>query len=193
MMLITALTMSASLHLTLEKWVGDDLVSDTLLKDTTVVVTEFEYDEDLEEAEMGVAGELYSEETQKVEVTVTRKRTGVIDQFCAAGECIPGNEDTVQVLEFTIGTEPAMRRWFSHYTPMAIGEETIIYTFDDKVNPAVKLTVVYNYAGTAVENVVVKPTNGIIYTISGQAMGKKELEELPAGTYIQDGRKIHKQ
>ena len=190
-----AISMSASFHLTIEKWVEDDLVSTDVTKDTTIVVSEYEYDEDLEEATMGVEGVMYSDETENITVSITRSATGIFDQFCAAGNCIPGNSELTQELNFTVGTLSSMRRWFTHYTVYEAGTETIAYTFDDGINPTLTLTVKYSYndENTAVEDVVVRPTDNAIYNLLGQRMPTNELSELPAGIYIVNGKKIIKQ
>ena len=190
-----AISMSASFHLTIEKWVEDDLVSTDITKDTTIVVSEYEYDEDLEEATMGVEGVMYSDDTQDITVSITRSATGILDQFCAAGNCVPGNSELTQELNFTVGTLSSMRRWFTHYTVYEAGTETIAYTFDDGINPTLTLTVKYSYKdeNTAVEDVVVRPTDNAIYNLLGQRMPTNELSELPAGIYIVNGKKIIKQ
>ena len=190
-----AISMSASFHLTIEKWVEDDLVSTDITKDTTIVVSEYEYDEDLEEATMGVEGVMYSDETENITVSITRSATGIFDQFCAAGNCVPGNSELTQELNFTVGTLSSMRRWFTHYTVYEAGTETIAYTFDDGINPTLTLTVKYSYndEDTAVEDVVVRPTDNAIYNLLGQRMPTNELSELPAGIYIVNGKKIIKQ
>ena len=188
-----AISMSASFHLTIEKWVEDDLVSTDITKDTTIVVSEYEYDEDLEEATMGVEGVMYSDDTQDITVSITRSATGIFDQFCAAGNCVPGNSELTQELNFTVLS--SMRRWFTHYTVYEAGTETIAYTFDDGINPTLTLTVKYSYndENTAVEDVVVRPTDNAIYNLLGQRMPTNELSELPAGIYIVNGKKIIKQ
>ena len=190
-----AISMSASFHLTIEKWVEDDLVSTDITKDTTIVVSEYEYDEDLEEATMGVEGVMYSDDTENITVSITRSATGIFDQFCAAGNCVPGNSELTQELNFTVGTLSSMRRWFTHYTVYEAGTETIAYTFDDGINPTLTLTVKYSYKdeNTAVEDVVVRPTDNAIYNLLGQRMPTNELNELPAGIYIVNGKKIIKQ
>lgn len=190
-----AISMSASFHLTIEKWVEDDLVSTDVTKDTTIVVSEYEYDEDLEEATMGVEGVMYSDDTENITVSITRSATGIFDQFCAAGNCVPGNSELTQELNFTMGTLSSMRRWFTHYTVYEAGTETIAYTFDDGINPTLTLTVKYSYKdeNTAVEDVVVRPTDNAIYNLLGQRMPTNELSELPAGIYIVNGKKIIKQ
>lgn len=190
-----AICMSASFHLTIEKWVEDDLVSIDVTKDTTIIVTEYEYDEDLEEATMGVEGVMYSDESQQITVSITRSAEGIFDQFCAAGNCVPGNSELTQELEFTIGSMASMRRWFTHYTVYEAGTETIVYSFNDGINPALTLTVKYSYEDedTAVDNVVVLPTNNIIYNLLGQRMPTTNWEDLSAGIYIINGKKYIKQ
>ncbi len=191
-----AISMSASFHLTIEKWVEDDLVSIDVTKDTTIIVTEYEYDEDLEEATMGVEGVMYSDESQQITVSITRSAEGIFDQFCAAGNCVPGNSELTQELEFTIDTQCTdMRRWFTHYTVDEAGTETIVYSFNDGINPALTLTVKYSYMDedTAVDNVVVLPTNNIIYNLLGQRMPTTNWEDLSAGIYIINGKKYIKQ
>ena len=107
--LCAALSMQAGLHLNYEKWVNDEQVITEVTENTTITVTEYEYDEDLEEALMEVKGQLYSDESQNITVTITRQSTGIIDQFCAAGNCVPGNGELTQVCEFVVGTM-AMQR-----------------------------------------------------------------------------------
>ena len=189
-----ALAMQASFHLTLEKWIEEDLVTTDITKDTTIVVTEYEYDEDLEEALMEVRGQLYSDESQNITVTITRKNTGIIDQFCAAGNCVPGNGELTQVCEFTVGTADLQRSWFTHYTPIEPSTEVIVYTFNDGVNPTIKLTVRYSYEDdeTAVEEVIARPNDNIIYNLLGQRMPTTNWEEVSAGIYIINGKKYIK-
>ena len=190
-----AVAMHASFHLSIEQWVGDDLVSIDITKDTTLIITEYEYDEDLEEATMGVEGVMYSDESQQITVSITRSAKGIFDQFCAAGNCVPGNGELTQEIYFSIGSSPAMRRWFTHYTVYEAGTETIVYSFDDGINPALTLTVKYSYEDedTAIDNVVVLPTNNIIYNLLGQRMPTTNWEDLSAGIYIINGKKYIKQ
>ena len=189
------ISMSASFHLTIEKWVEDDLVSIDVTKDTTIIVTEYEYDEDLEEATMGVEGVMYSDESQQITVSITRSAKGIFDQFCAAGNCVPGNGELTQEIYFSIGSSPAMRRWFTHYTPLADGAETITYAFNDGTNPVVTLTVKYSYNEdkSAVENIVITPQYTGIYNLLGQRMQTTDWAELPSGIYIINGKKYIKQ
>ena len=192
-MLCAALSMQAALHLNYEKWVDDEQVITEVTENTTILVTEYEWDEDLEEALMEVRGQLYSDESQNITVSITRQSTGILDQFCAAGNCVPGNGELTQVCDFTIGSNPMQRSWFTHYTPQEAGNEVISYKFNDGVNPTITLTIKYSYLMTAVENVVAPQHNGKIYNLLGQEMPATELNELPKGIYIINGKKYIKQ
>jgi hypothetical protein len=185
--------MQAGLHLNYEKWVGDEKVVTEVTKNTTITVTEYEWDEDLEEALMEVKGQLYSDESNNITVTITRQNTGVIDQLCAAGNCVPGNGELNQVCEFVVGTMAMQRSWFTHYTPMEAGSEVISYEFNDGVNPSITLTIKYSYKTTAVEDVEIRPTSNVIYNLLGQKMPTTEISELPKGIYIINGKKFIKQ
>ena len=188
-----AFSMQAGLHLTVNQVIDEEDVTTEITQNTTIRVTEYEWDEDLEEATMGVTGQLYSDESQNITVTITRQNTGIIDQLCAAGNCVPGNEELKQVCEFTIGSMPFQRTWFTHYTPIEAGNEVISYEFNDGVNPTITLTIKYSYLMTAVENVVAPQHNGKIYNLLGQEMPTTELSELPKGIYIINGKKYIKQ
>ena len=190
--LCTALGMQAALHLNYEKWEGDEQVITEVTESTTILVTEFEWDEDLEEALMEVRGKLYSDESQNIKVTITRQNNGVIDQFCAAGKCVPGNGELKQVCEFVVGSSAMQQTWFTHYTPTEAGNELISYEFNDGVNPAITLTIKYSYLMTAVEDVVAPQHNGKIYNLLGQQMSTTDLSELPKGIYIINGKKVVK-
>ena len=191
--LCIALSTQAALHLNYEKWEGDEKVVTEVTQNTTITITEYEWDEDLEEALMEVRGQLYSDESQNITVTITRQSTGVIDQLCAAGNCVPGNGELNQVCEFVVGAVEMQRSWFTHYTPMEAGEEVISYEFNDGVNPTITLTIKYSYLMTAVEDVVAPQYNGKIYNLLGQEMPSTELSELPKGIYIINGKKYIKQ
>jgi hypothetical protein len=191
--LCAAFSMQAALHLNYEKWEGDEKVVTEVTQNTTITITEYEWDEDLEEALMEVRGQLYSDESNNITVTITRQSEGVIDQFCAAGNCVPGNGELTQVCEFVVGAMEMQRSWFTHYTPMEASNEEISYEFNDGVNPAITLTIKYSYMMTAVENVVTPQHNGKIYNLLGQEMPATELSELPRGIYIINGKKYIKQ
>ena len=191
--LCAAWSMQAALHLTVNQVIDDEDVTTEITKDTTLLVTEYEWDEDLGEGLMEVRGQLYSDESQNITVTITRQNTGIIDQLCAAGNCIPGNGELNQVCEFVVGTMAMQRSWFTHYTVFEPCIEVIEYAFNDGVNPTITLTIKYSYLMTAVENVVAPQHNGKIYNLLGQEMHATELSELPKGIYIINGKKYIKQ
>ena len=188
-----AFSMQAGLHLSVNQMIDDEEVATEITENTTITVTEYEWDEDLEEATMGVTGQLYSDESQNITVTITRQSMGIIDQLCAAGNCVPGNGELTQVCEFVVGTMEMQRSWFTHYTPIEASNEEISYEFNDGMNPAITLTIKYSYLMTAVENVSTTQTNGKIYNLLGQEMPTTELSELPKGIYIINGKKYIKQ
>ena len=190
--LCTALYMQGALHVTVYQMIDDEEVTTELTQNTTITVSDYEWDEDLEEATMGITGNLYSDETQNISVTITRQSTGIIDQFCAAGNCVPGNGELSQKCDFTIGNQPIQRSWFTHYSPLQPSEEVISYTFNDGVNPAITLTIKYSYLITAVEDIVAPQFSSDIYNLLGQKMPSNELSELPAGIYIINGKKYIK-
>lgn len=194
--LCTALSMQATIHLTYQQWVGDDLVNTNITKDTTIIVTEYEYDEDLEEATMHIKGTLYSDVSENITATITRQATGIIDQFCAGENCIPGNKDLTQEIGLKIGSLPSDRQWIAHFTPTEPGVTTIKYGFNDYSNTfgsQIHLTVKYCYMTSAVEDIFSPQHNGKIYNLLGQEMPGTELNELPAGIYIINGKKYIKQ
>ena len=148
----------------------------------------------MEVALMEVKGQLYSDESQNITVTITRQSMGIIDQLCAAGNCVPGNGELTQVCEFVVGTMEMQRSWFTHYTPIEeASNEEISYEFNDGVNPTITLTINYSYKTTAIDHVVAPQHNGKIYNLLGQEMPSTELSELPKGIYIINGKKIIKQ
>ena len=188
-----AFSMQAGLHLSVNQMIDEEEVATEITGNTTITVTEYEWDEDLEEALMEVRGQLYSDESQNITVTITRQSMGIIDQLCAAGNCVPGNGELTQVCEFVVGTMEMQRSWFTHYTPIEASNEEISYEFNDGVNPTITLTIKYSYLMTAVENVSTTQTNGKIYNLLGQEMPTTELSELPKGIYIINGKKYIRQ
>ena len=103
-------------------------------------------------------------------VTITRSSEGLTDEFCCAGQCIGGNEETSQTLHFAPG---GMASWYIHYTPTPGSYETITYLFDDG-SESRTLTVHYDYTTQGMETVESRKSkveskkilrDGIIYII----------------------------
>lgn len=87
--------------------------------------------------------------TNPLTVTITRSSEGLIDEFCCAGQCIGGNEETSQTLHFAPG---GMASWYVHYTPTPGSYETITYLFDDGSENRT-LTVHFDYTTQGVESI----------------------------------------
>ena len=75
-------------------------------------------------------------------VNITRSSAGLSDEFCL-GQCIPGNGQTTETLQFT---PSGMESWYAHYSPVPNSHETIVYTFTD-ANESLTITVHY-FLGT---------------------------------------------
>lgn len=164
----------------------EDIVT-TITKDTTFIVTNYEEDWD-GNPEMSAKGQV-SSTSDKITVTIERSAEGLNDQFCL-GACLRGNGEKTQVEELKLGP---VNIWLAHFYPTEPSETTIAYTFDDGVNPSITLTIKYSYLMTAVEDVVAPQYNGKIYNLLGQEMPVSELNELPKGIYIINGKKYIKQ
>ena len=167
----------------------EEEVITNVTKDTTIIISDYEEDFFTEQIVMSLNGYLTTT-SKTVNVTINRSATGLQDEFCM-GECHMGNGELEQDLSLTI--KNTLSSWFAHYYPAEASTITIVYTFNDGVNPAIALTVKYCYLTNAVENVVTLPYNGKIYNLLGQEMPVSELNELPKGIYIINGKKYIKQ
>lgn len=112
---------------------------------------------------MGVEGALSYESS--LTVTITRATTSLEDEFCCSGQCIPGNGQTIQSINYSPNSHTT---WFAHYYPAADSQETIVYTFATETEIKT-LTVHYNYSAEGVEEVKTNNAgtkvirNGILY------------------------------
>ena len=182
---LCAITASASLHVYVKN-------TDTLLKgDTKITITEFE--EEFGDWVATVNGQVRSDETHKISVTITRSNTDFEDSFCtSSGQCINSNKELTQNINFTV-SNPMESDITIHYYPAATGTETIAYTFSDGVNPSITLTVDYTFQGLGIEEVQATQHTQGIYTILGQRIAATDLHDLPKGIYIVNGKKFIKQ
>lgn len=167
----------------------EEEVITNVTKDTTIIISDFEEDFFTEKMVMSLNGYI-STTSQTVNVTITRSAQGLEDEFCM-GNCYIGNKELKQDLSLKISKNPSS--WFVHYYPAEASTKTIVYTFNDGVNPAIALTVNFCYLTNAVENVVAPQYNGKIYNLLGQEIPATELSELPKGIYIINGKKVIKQ
>ena len=183
------LTAHASMGLSISYWdENDEEVITEITKDTTIIVTEYEEDFISGKMVMSLAGYV-TPANKKLNVTIERSSIHSNDQFCL-GSCFQSNGELKQELSIDLVT--ATGDWQTHLYPTEPGTTTIAYTFDDSVNPAITLTVKYSYLTSAVDNVVASQHSGIIYSILGQKMPTTDLNELPAGIYIINGKKYIK-
>jgi len=185
------LTANAALTLTVQTVdENDEYVLTYITKDTTLVITDFEEDVFSGEVLMEARGYV-SSESSTMNVYIERSTLGMADQFCL-GSCINGNEELSQTLE-GLAMMSGDNLWFVHYYPKTVGTETIAYTFNDGINPAIKLTIEYVYQATGVDNITQSTTINAIYNLLGQRMPTQDINELPAGIYIINGKKHIKQ
>ena len=168
---------------------NEDETTLNITKDTTIVVTDYEEDFFSEEIVMSLNGSV-STSSKHLDVTISRSAAGLKDEFCL-GQCYTGNGQLQQDLSLDLTN--TVTGWFAHFNPVEAGTTTITYTFNDGVNPAIALTVKYNYLTSAVEDVLVPQHQGKIYNLLGQEMPAAELSELPKGIYIINGKKYIKQ
>jgi len=117
-----------------------------------LTITEAEEDILSGEMQMNLDGSLLCSEP--LSVTITRSAAGLKDEFCCAGQCTAGNGELSELLYFTPN---GLTTWFSHYTPVAGSNETIIYRFDDGIE-AQTITVHYDYSAQGIEPVTGNPS-----------------------------------
>lgn len=183
------LTAHAGMGLSISYWdENDEEVITKITKDTAIVVTEYEEDFISGKNVMSLNGYV-TPANKKLNITIERSATTLNDQFCL-GSCYQGNGELKQ--ELSIDLFSATGDWQTHFFPTEPGTITISYTFNDGVNPAITLTVKYSYLTSAVENIVAPQPNGVIYSILGQQMPSQNIDDLPAGIYIINGKKYIK-
>lgn len=182
-----AIASHASLHVFINE-IGEEGAS--LTEDTKITITDFK--EEFGDIAMLVTGNMKSDETQNIKVTIHRSDTTYFDSFCSGAKCVSAEKQFTQEINFTVSTisEGVIT---IHYEPLEEGTETISYTFSDGINKAVTLTVDFVYQSTALEQTELNPTAKGIYTILGQRIVATSIEELPKGIYIVNGKKVVKQ
>lgn len=123
---------------TMQVFVGSFLLN----ADTTIVVTDAE--QSLSGAmQMGVQGAIQG--VKQFRVTITRSKEDRKDELCAGVQCVPGDGELTQEIDFNLMGETS-GQWYTHYTPTEKGDYTVDYLFQN-YNKKVKLTVVYRYNG----------------------------------------------
>ncbi len=102
-------------------------------------ITINEAEEDLLSGEMTVKlnGSLLCDEA--LTVHILRSAAGIEDEFCCAGACKSGNEETEETLHYTPDGKAS---WYAHFSPTDT-YVTVVYTFSTTSESRV-LTVHYN-------------------------------------------------
>ena len=119
-----------------------------------LTLTEAEEDPLSGEKRMEINGTLLS--SGALNVTIVRTAAGLNDEFCCAGQCMPGNKEQREELQFM---PQGIANWFVHYTPAPGSDETVVYTFSDGTETRT-LTVHYNYAAQAIETTTAPAAQG---------------------------------
>lgn len=179
-----AFSAQAALHLSYFNENGDEI---EVTKDTTINYTA--YEEDFGEVSMQLNGNISSDESKDFVVVLTRSTKGIKDELCL-NQCVPGDGELTQTMNFPALPGMLTKSWYAHYEPAEEGTVTIAYEFSDKVNPTIKLTVNYIYSLTGTEQVKADSSVKGIYTILGQRVAATSMDELPKGIYIVNGKKV---
>ena len=122
-------------------------------------------------------------------MVLTRSTKGIKDELCL-NQCVPGDGELTQTMNFPALPGMATKNWYAHYEPAEEGTVTIAYEFSDKVNPAITLTVNYIYSLTATEQIKADASVKGIFTILGQRVAATGIDDLPKGIYIVNGKKV---
>ena len=111
-----------------------------------ITVTDAELDILSGKMQMKLQGSLLC--TAPLTVQITRSETGLEDEFCCAGNCLSGNGETAQTLNYS---PEGIASWFVHYTPVADSNETMTYVFTDATESRT-LTVHFQYSTEGMDN-----------------------------------------
>lgn len=172
---------------------NEEIVKVAITKDTTLIISEYEEDFFSGDDVMSVTGSLTVSSTPaNITVDITRLENGIRDEFCM-GNCVGGNQEMTQEIVATLFSNNTS--WYTHFYPTEPSITVITYTFDDGAGKSLTLTVKYCYQmeDTAVENVEAQNQIEGIYNLLGQKMPTDNIDELPTGIYIINGKKYIKQ
>lgn len=172
---------------------NEEIVEVAITQDTTIVVSDYEEDFFSGETVMGVKGSVtVASNPYNMTVNITREDAELRDEFCL-GNCVGSNGELQQAIAATLLNN--YETWFTHFYPAEAGMTTIVYSFEDGHGKVINLTVKYSYLmdDTAVETVATPSYIKGIYNLLGQKMPTDNINELPAGIYVVNGKKIIKQ
>ncbi len=151
-----------------------------------LTITEAEEDPLSGEQVMELSGNLLA--SSQLTVKITRSEKEVKDEFCCGEKCTSGNSDIEETLQFNVN---GMENWYLHYYPKEKSDVTIEYVFSDETD-TLKMTVHYLYGTEDIEAVEAEQHSRAIYTMTGAQTGYEDIDQAPAGIYIQGGKKIAK-
>lgn len=112
-----------------------------------LVVTEAEIDLTTDEPVMSLEGDLMAD--GQLDVTITRSQSGIVDEFCCANQCTPGNKETTETRSFT---PSGVTSWYIHYSPTPDSDVQITYHFADSEESR-ELRVRYIYSAQGIETI----------------------------------------
>jgi len=112
-----------------------------------LVVTQAEIDPATEEPMMSLKGDLLAD--GQLDVTITRSQAGIVDEFCCANQCTPGNKETTETRSFT---PSGIASWYIHYAPAPDSDVQITYHFADSEESR-ELRVHYIYSAQGIETI----------------------------------------
>ncbi len=160
---------------------GEGMESEILEKDTTIEVTDYEFNP-ATGCEMEAVGRVIS--TNPLVVNITRSAAGLSDELCV-DQCVAGNKELTQTISYAAGNNS----WYAHFRPTAYGSYEYQYEFVDG-EESLTLTVVYVYAATGIENTTAVAKKAGVYTLLGQQVRRdNSTEGLTPGIYIVNGKK----
>lgn len=172
---------------------NEEIVEVAITQDTTIVVSDYEEDFFSGEDVMGVKGSAtVASNPYNMTVNITRENTDARDEFCL-GSCVGSNGELKQEIPVTLLSN--YETWFTHFYPAKAGVTTIVYSFDDGNGKVINLTVKYSYQmdDTAVDAIATESKMTGIYNLLGQKMPTDDIQDLPTGIYVVNGKKIIKQ
>ena len=180
-----AFAAQAALHLSYFDEEGAEI---EVTQSTTINYTAYEED-NFGEVSMRLNGNISSDESKDFVVVLTRSTKGIKDELCL-NQCVPGDGELTQTMNFLALPGMATTTWYAHYEPAEEGTVTIDYEFSDKRNPDINLTVNYIYSLTATEQIKADASVKGIFTILGQRVAATGIDDLPKGIYIVNGKKV---
>lgn len=110
--------------------------------DTSIVVFEAEENPLTGTKQMGLMGTITCADGFRV--SISRSAEGQKDELCAGQQCVPGDGELTQTIDFSMMGEKNAS-WYTHYTVDQLASYVVVYTFTN-YNRSIRLTVDYQNA-----------------------------------------------